>query len=451
MAQTIKIKRSTGSSAPSTLAQGELAYSKDGNKLFIGDPATVNTPIQINKGKIEAIDTSAADILQIDGDNELAGVDAGSADAIVFWDDSASKLTYMTPTNLLDFASLNTTDDVTFNDLTVTGNLTITGDIDSYNVTNLNVTDKTITVNEGGTEAGSDGSGLIVDRGAADDVFIKWDETDGKFNFSKGIQVATQTVISDVGRFYASDGTDVKAAYGFDSSSTTGLSYGSSGNRIKFVSGGAVRAYIQTGSDNPQTNTFYVDGRSEFTDQISVTGDGNSGNWKAAYDYRNVGHVPLAGGTMTGDLDLGDNNKIKLGAGDDLEIYHDGSNSIIKESNSAGTLLIRGTNLSLQASDNANYIQCVDEGAVTLYHNASPKIATSAAGVTVTGVVTATGGNSTNWNTAYGWGDHGNAGYGTISSVEIESTDGSISGTGTGTTGALTFDLEVATIDGGTY
>ena len=36
----------------------------------------------------------------------------------------------------------------------------------------------------------------------------------------------------------------------------------------------------------------------------------------------------------------------------------------------------------------------------------------------VSGVITATGGNSTNWNTAYGWGDHGTAGYLTSSSTQ---------------------------------
>jgi hypothetical protein len=36
----------------------------------------------------------------------------------------------------------------------------------------------------------------------------------------------------------------------------------------------------------------------------------------------------------------------------------------------------------------------------------------------VNGVITATGGNSTNWNTAYGWGNHASAGYSTASGVE---------------------------------
>ena len=42
MAQIIKIKRSTGSSAPSTLNAGELAYTGGDGKLYIGDPANSN-------------------------------------------------------------------------------------------------------------------------------------------------------------------------------------------------------------------------------------------------------------------------------------------------------------------------------------------------------------------------------------------------------------------------
>lgn len=48
MAQIIKIKRSTGSNAPSTLATGELAYSKGSDTFYVGDPATANTPIAIS-------------------------------------------------------------------------------------------------------------------------------------------------------------------------------------------------------------------------------------------------------------------------------------------------------------------------------------------------------------------------------------------------------------------
>ena len=40
--------------------------------------------------------------------------------------------------------------------------------------------------------------------------------------------------------------------------------------------------------------------------------------------------LPKAGGTMTGDLILGDSVKVEIGSasGGDLQLYHDGSNSL---------------------------------------------------------------------------------------------------------------------------
>ena len=40
--------------------------------------------------------------------------------------------------------------------------------------------------------------------------------------------------------------------------------------------------------------------------------------------------------TLAGDLDLADSKKIKLGGSDDLQIYHDGSNSFINEVGTGG-------------------------------------------------------------------------------------------------------------------
>lgn len=59
MAQTILIKRSTGSAAPSTLASGELAFSKGSGTFYIGDPATANTPIAISAAIINNAGTAS--------------------------------------------------------------------------------------------------------------------------------------------------------------------------------------------------------------------------------------------------------------------------------------------------------------------------------------------------------------------------------------------------------
>ena len=120
--------------------------------------------------------------------------------------------------------------------------------------------------------------------------------------------------------------------------------------------------------------------------------------------------VAVSGDTMTGNLTMGDNVKAIFGASSDLQIYHDGSNSRIVD-NGTGELRLQGTNLRLWSSAGENYLTAVADGTVKLYHNNSAKIETTSAGVTVTGTVTATGGNSGNWNTAYGWGDHSSQGY----------------------------------------
>jgi hypothetical protein len=95
----------------------------------------------------------------------------------------------------------------------------------------------------------------------------------------------------------------------------------------------------------------------------------------------------------TGDsLILSDNEKIIFGDSSDLQIYHDGSNSYIEEIGT-GSLYIRGTDLSVQDREGNNFIFCDDNGTggtVTLYHNASAKLATSATGVTITGVMSGT-------------------------------------------------------------
>ena len=51
MAQTIKIKRSTSTAAPSTLANAELAYSSNSDKLYIGRPGGSTSDVDCIGGK----------------------------------------------------------------------------------------------------------------------------------------------------------------------------------------------------------------------------------------------------------------------------------------------------------------------------------------------------------------------------------------------------------------
>ena len=103
-----------------------------------------------------------------------------------------------------------------------------------------------------------------------------------------------------------------------------------------------------------------------------------------------TGFVRITGDTMTGDLSMGDNVKAIFGAGSDLQIYHDGSNSYIDESGT-GSLSIRTNLLYLEKYTGEAMLTAVSDGAVTIYHDNAAKLATTSTGIDVTGTVTADG------------------------------------------------------------
>ena len=93
----------------------------------------------------------------------------------------------------------------------------------------------------------------------------------------------------------------------------------------------------------------------------------------------------LTGESVDGNIALPDNKKIILGTGSDLEIYHDGSNSYIKDSG-AGNLIVNATNFVVNNSgDTQNMIIAVDGGATTLFCAGVGRLATTSTGVSVTG------------------------------------------------------------------
>ncbi len=95
--------------------------------------------------------------------------------------------------------------------------------------------------------------------------------------------------------------------------------------------------------------------------------------------------------TLADHLNIGDSDRIKIGDGPDLELWHDTNNSIIK--NSTGNLYLRSDNniIFQDKGGNETLANFADNGAVTLYYDNSPKLATVTGGIDVTGSVTADG------------------------------------------------------------
>ena len=108
---------------------------------------------------------------------------------------------------------------------------------------------------------------------------------------------------------------------------------------------------------------------------------------------------PQLGGDLQSngnDIDFADSDKAVFGAGDDLQIYHDGNHSIIKDSGT-GQLRIQSNAFSVEnAAGVENMIFADEDGAVTLYHDNSAKFATTSTGVNVTGGIRIGGNNAAN-------------------------------------------------------
>ena len=103
-------------------------------------------------------------------------------------------------------------------------------------------------------------------------------------------------------------------------------------------------------------------------------------------------------GTITGsdlatNVDLVDNQKLRLGTGNDLEIYHDGSHSYAL--NTTGNLFL-GSNSSVDIGDGdfTKYAaRFKDDGAVELYHNGNKKFETTSTGALFSGNFVSFNGN----------------------------------------------------------
>jgi len=155
---------------------------------------------------------------------------------------------------------------------------------------------------------------------------------------------------------------------------------------------------VGTGNLRISAQDFHLVGDSDGEIKISATQDGsvtlgyNNGTKLAttASGIDVTGTVTMDGGSTSADFSFGDSDKALFGAGNDLQVYHDGTNSYILE-NGTGNLIVKGNaGIYLRGTNDENMGVFLQDGASTLYHNNAAKIATSSTGVTVTGTALAT-------------------------------------------------------------
>ena len=88
----------------------------------------------------------------------------------------------------------------------------------------------------------------------------------------------------------------------------------------------------------------------------------------------------LAGGTITGNITITDNDHLYIGTGQDIDVFSDGSTGFIK-----------GNDIRIQSSTGENYITAAANAETNLFYDNVNRLATTASGVGVTGELAATG------------------------------------------------------------
>ena len=184
-------------------------------------------------------------------------------------------------------------------------------------------------------------------------------------------------------------------------------------------------------------NAFYIQSTISNADIIFRGSDGGVNLNALTLDMSEAGTA-----IFNSDIKLADNGKAIFGGGDDLQIYHNASDSVIRDAGTGRLLVGASEFLVTNSTLSEAQIQSLENGAVTLSYDGSAKLATTSTGVTVTGALKTTTILDTN-NSA---GTSGQILTSTGSALDWK-TLGEISGVdGTGTAGYLSKWTDADTI-----
>ena len=156
---------------------------------------------------------------------------------------------------------------------------------------------------------------------------------------------------------------------------------------------GTATAYtLPLDPDNENNTRVFIDGVYQSKSNYSVSG--TTLTFSTAPPNGTAIEVEISGRSVTLDtaatIDLPDNTKLTAGDAGDLEIFHDASNSYIKDVGTGNLKISTNNQVDITKGTSETMATFVADGAATLYHDNAAKIATSATGVTITGAAAAT-------------------------------------------------------------
>jgi len=326
------------------------------------------------------------------------------------------------------------------------GDLTVSGTTTTVNTETINLADNNIVLNSNlsSSTAPSENCGITINRGSSTDKVFQWNESSDYWEADAILEIETDTgsvqigsvnssymhFYTDRGRYYFnkelvvdegiinSYNEDLQLGRAFSSTARMRLTDGTTHSDQAFdVTGNITVSGTVDGRDLATDGTKLdgIEASADVTDTANVTSAGalmdsevtNLAQVKAfdSSDYATAAQgttadaaLPKAGGTMTGNIVLGDNVTTQFGAGTDLVIKHNGTHSQIN--NNTGSLQLNqfanDQDVVINSDDGsgstANYFRADGStGDAILYHYGSEKIKTQSGGVDVTGNITVSG------------------------------------------------------------
>ena len=223
----------------------------------------------------------------------------------------------------------------------------------------------------------------VVDLKVEDDLTVTDDATVGGTLGVTGVVTANAGVVVDN---ITIDGTEIDLSSGDLTLDVAGdIILDAAGSNVTLKAGGTSRFDFlldATPQLKAEGGTFDVQNETSDADLRIRGNDGGSIITAVTFDMSDAGTA-----TFNHDVKLGDNSKAVFGAGNDLQIYHDGTNSFIKDT--ATNLVLNTDSLLISNAGNTeNIIVAQGNGAVTLYYDNQSKLATTSTGVNVTGALT---------------------------------------------------------------
>jgi len=158
---------------------------------------------------------------------------------------------------------------------------------------------------------------------------------------------------------------------------------------------GAVNLYYDNSKKLETTSTgVLVQGRYAFDTDNYITCNNTANTLEFVVGDANVAEFSSSA------LKFPDNKQVALGTGNDLKIYHDGSDSFIKDAGTGGLIINSNAFFVNNAGQTENMIKATENGAVELYYDHTKKLETTADGATISGLLASTGNIQINNDTA---------------------------------------------------